>query len=55
LTADQFKERLILTAITARPDGSFEFSFDDGELFWDHSILIVGSLSKGPTDALISG
>jgi hypothetical protein len=32
------------------PDGAFEFWHNDGDLFWGHSILIVGSLEEGLTD-----
>lgn len=55
LTAEQFKSRMTLEAVTVYPDGSFEFWHDDGDLFWGHSIQISGSLSEGPTDADIPG
>lgn len=55
LTADQFKARMRLEAITVHPDGSFVFWHNDGDLFWGHSIQISGSLSEGPTDADIPG
>lgn len=55
VTARQFKERMRLTSISVSPDGSFEFSHDDGDLFWDHEILVKGRLSKGLTGATISG
>jgi hypothetical protein len=55
ITADQFKDRMTLEAITVYPDGSFVFWHDDGNLFWGHCIQISGSLSEGPTDADIPG
>lgn len=55
LTAEQFKSRMRLEAVTVYPDGSFEFWHDDGDLFWGHSIQISGSLSDGPTNADIPG
>ena len=55
VTADQFKQRMILEAVTVYSDGSFEFWHSDGDLFWGHSIQISGSLSKGLTDADIFG
>jgi hypothetical protein len=42
-------------AVTAHPDGSFEFWHDDGDLFYGHSIYIRGSLSGGPNRADIPG
>ncbi len=55
VTGEQFKDRMSLESITIYSDGSFEFWHDDGDLFWGHSILISGSLSKGLTDADIPG
>jgi hypothetical protein len=55
ITADQFKDRMKLEAITVYPDSSFVFWHDDGNLFWGHCIQISGSLSEGPTDADIPG
>jgi hypothetical protein len=55
LTPDEFKARMALDSITVYPDGSFDFWYDDGDLFWGHSIQIIGNLSKGPTSAGISG
>lgn len=53
--AEAFKSRLTLNSINVGADGSFEFWFDDGNLFWGHSIRVSGSLSKGPTFAGIEG
>jgi hypothetical protein len=55
LTAEQFKARMTLESITVRPDGSFDFWHDDGDLFWGHSIQVWGSLTEGPTGADIPG
>lgn len=55
LTADQFKARMKLEAITAHPDGSFDFWHNDGDLFWGHSIEISGNLLEGPNYADIPG
>jgi hypothetical protein len=55
MTARQFKEKMRLRSITVSPDGSFEFSHEDEELFWDHEILVRGRLAKGVTEAMISG
>jgi hypothetical protein len=55
VTADQFRSRMMLDAVTVYPDGSFEFWHNDGDLFWGHAILIDGNLSEGPTGADIPG
>jgi hypothetical protein len=44
-----------LESITVHPDGRFEFWFDDGDLFWGHSIAVRGSLAEGPTEASVEG
>jgi hypothetical protein len=51
----EFKRRIKLEAITLDPDGSFDFSFNDGDIFWGHIIMVQGTLKKGPTDASIEG
>lgn len=55
LTSDQFKECMVLETISLDKDGSFEFWYDDGDLFWGHTILISGTLEEGFTDAEIAG
>lgn len=54
-TARRFKERMVLEGVRLDPDGSFEFTYADGNLFWGHAIQVWGSLSGGPTDAGIAG
>lgn len=54
LTARQFKERMTLNSITFHADGSIAFWHDDGNLFMEHDILILGTLD-GLTNAEISG
>jgi hypothetical protein len=54
LTARQFKERMTLNSITFHADGSIAFWHDDGNLFLEHDILILGTLD-GLTNAEISG
>lgn len=51
VTAEQFMERMELESIQVYGNGSFEFWFNDGDMFWGHSIHILGSLEEGPTDA----
>jgi hypothetical protein len=55
LTPEEFAQKMVLTSITTRPDGSFDFWFNDGDLFWGHSIMVTGNLKEGPTRAGIEG
>ena len=43
-----------LQSIVFYPDGDFNFWYDDGDLFWGHSIAISGNL-EGLKDADIPG
>ena len=55
VTAAQFRKRMKLESVSFYPDGSLEFCHDDGDLFWGHTILVSGTLRRGPTDADIPG
>jgi hypothetical protein len=55
VSAGEFKRRMTLESITVRPDGSFDFWFDDGDLFLGHSILVRGNMTEGPTGSDIPG
>lgn len=55
LTPKEFKARMSLDSISLEPDGVFEFWYNDGDLFFGHSIQIRGTLADGPTDADIPG
>jgi len=55
LTPNEFKDRMMLESINVSPNGSFNFYFDDGDLFWGHSIEINGSLLEGITNVDIIG
>ena len=55
ITAEEFRIRMTLESITVSPYGGIEFWFDDGDLFWGHTIMIEGSISEGPTDARFEG
>jgi hypothetical protein len=43
---------MTLEAITVYPEGSFDFWYNDSDLFWGHSIQIGGDLTE---DADIPG
>jgi len=51
----EFGERLSLASITVESGGKFTLGFDDGNLFWGHSINVEGNLSDGMTDASLAG
>jgi hypothetical protein len=55
LTAEEFVERATVESIKVSPDGKFEFWYNDGDLFWGHSIMVSGSLEEGINDAGIHG
>ena len=55
ITREQFMERMELESIQLLPQGGFEFWFNDGDLFWGHSIHVTGSLEAGPESAQMEG
>ena len=55
ITREQFMERMELDAVQISADGRFEFWFNDGEMFWGHSIHVTGSLDQGPEMAQMEG
>lgn len=55
ITREQFMERMELESVEIRADGSFEFWFNDGEMFYGHSIHVTGDLEKGPGTAQMEG
>jgi hypothetical protein len=52
---EEFKARMALESVTVEADGSFQFWYGDGDLFWGHSIQVSGNLAEGPTDASLAG
>ena len=55
VTGEQFMERMELESIEIRGDGSFEFWFSDGDMFYGHSIRVSGDLENGPDEAQMEG
>jgi len=55
ITKDKFIARLKLDAIYFYDDSTFNFLFDDADLFWGHSVVVRGTVDKGPQDAEIEG
>lgn len=54
-TPRQFKRKMRLESIAIYPAGGFEFTYDDGDLFWGHVIQVSGTISEGPKHAGIAG
>lgn len=55
LTEEQFTARMTVQSVAAYADGSFEFFFDDGGMFFGHTILVRGTLKAGVESAEIAG
>ena len=55
ITRENFMSRMELDAVQVYEDGSFDFWFNDGDLFWGHAIHVTGSLEAGPEDAQMEG
>jgi hypothetical protein len=55
LTPEEFALRMTLQAIGLDASGEFTFWFDDGDLFFGHTIAVSGSLANGLRDASFMG
>ncbi len=55
ITEEQFKEKIELSSITVQEDGSYEFAYDDGDLFMGHALVVTGNLADGPDRADLEG
>jgi hypothetical protein len=55
LTAADFAARMSLTDITIYEGETFEFWFNDCDLFGDHAICVSGDLQNGPKQSDIEG
>jgi hypothetical protein len=55
LTSEEFIARMELSSVWIRSGRKFEFWYDDGGMFFGHSILVSRNLDDGPTDAGIHG
>lgn len=50
-----FIARITLKSLVFHEDDLFQAYFDDGDLFWGHSILVRGSMAEGPKGAETAG
>ena len=55
LTRDEFKQRMTIASLGIDPDGSADFSFDDGDMFAGHTIIVYLGPDNTPTEATIAG
>ncbi|WP_226637185.1 DUF2262 domain-containing protein [Brevundimonas poindexterae] len=55
VSPDRFGKKLSLVDIAIEDGGDFVFDFDDGDLFFGHTIVVRGNLSEGFTHANIAG
>ncbi len=50
-----FITRITLESLVFHEDGFFEAYFNDGDLFWGHSIVVNGTMAEGPKEAATAG
>ena len=55
ITKELFINRMTIDSINVYPDGDFEMTFLDGDLFWGHTISVTGNVNGVFEDATISG
>jgi hypothetical protein len=55
VTATEFQAKLKLISIAIEKGGGFVLEFDDGDLFWGHTILVDGNLRDGLIEANLAG
>jgi len=55
LIAAEFAARIALESLTAYPDRSVELCYDDGDLFWGHTIIVTAEEGPRFTEAIIAG
>lgn len=53
LSRDSFIFCMTLTEVSINESGNFTFSYDDGDLFWGHTIAVSGNIVDGLRDAEI--
>lgn len=55
ISEQEFLDKIALEMIVFYDDGTFEFWYNDGDLFWGHSIQVDGSIQAGVDRATIVG
>ncbi|PAP76436.1 DUF2262 domain-containing protein [Rubrivirga marina] len=54
-TAESFRAKMRLQSVVIEPDGGASFSFDDGDLFWGHTIMVYRAPDGTWDEADIAG
>ena len=55
MTEDDFIRRISLESITIQDEGEYLLWFNDGDIFWGHTICVIGMVATGFMDAQIYG
>jgi hypothetical protein len=55
VSVSEFRAKIRLTSMSIGKEGAFVLDFDDGDLFWGHTIIVEGSLQDGLTAADLAG
>ena len=55
ITGAQFLKCIVPTSLDLTEEGDFTFWFDDGDLFFGHTIMVGGDIDHGPRDASLFG
>lgn len=55
VSREQFEARIVLQGITIRPDGGFDVSYNDDDLFFGHDIVAMGKIGRNELSAGIQG
>jgi hypothetical protein len=55
LSEEEFRANMRLTAVQIAADGSIEFTFADGDMFFGHDIVVKGTVEEGWRSANIEG
>lgn len=55
IDAGEFERAMRIESITIHSDGSVDFWFDDGDLFWGHAIMVACTPTGTPTQADLCG
>lgn len=55
VTPAELAARIVIQAVSVRPDGSYEVDYDDDDIFLGHVVLVSGTVAAGPVHASIAG
>ena len=55
ITEESFAGRIVISELSIDAEGDYEVYYDDDDMFWDHVIIVSGSVDGGMEDAYIAG